>query len=160
MQETACNTVDPGSISVLGRSPREGNGNLLQYSYLESPMDRGDWWATVQGSQESDMTEWLNHHQSVTWVLGQLIPCRGSSQGRAQLSHWKWWLWAVLGLTDMCTFGSTRKTESQGLSTDWVICVDNPTKDIDWVGDVFLWQWCMIYPIVASMGSVIAALEL
>ena len=90
------------------------------------------------GSQESDMTEGLNHHQSVRWVLGQLIPCRGSSQGRAQLSHWKWWLWAVLGLTDMCTFGSTRKTESQGLSTDWVICVDNPTKDIDWVGDVFL----------------------
>ena len=70
------------------------------------------------GSQESDMTEWLNHHQSVRWVLGQLIPCRGSSQGRTQLSHWKWWPWAVLGLTDTCTFGSTRKTESQGLSTN------------------------------------------
>ena len=70
------------------------------------------------GSQESDMTEGLNHHQSVRWVLGQLIPCRGSSQGRAQLSHWKWWPWVVLGPTDTCTFGSTLKTESEGLSTD------------------------------------------
>ena len=32
---------DTGSIPKLGRSPREGNGNPLQYSYLENPMDRG-----------------------------------------------------------------------------------------------------------------------
>ena len=38
-----------GSISLLGRSPGEGNGYPLQYSYLENPMDRGAWWATVQG---------------------------------------------------------------------------------------------------------------
>ena len=31
----------------------EGNGNPLQYSCLGNPMDRGAWWATVQGSQES-----------------------------------------------------------------------------------------------------------
>ena len=41
MQET------PGSIPGLGRSPGEGNDNSLQYSYLESPMDREAWWATV-----------------------------------------------------------------------------------------------------------------
>ena len=34
---------DPGSIPVLGRSPGEGNGNPLQYSCLENPMDRGAW---------------------------------------------------------------------------------------------------------------------
>ena len=32
-----------------GRSPGEGNGNPLQYSWLENPMDRGTWWATVHG---------------------------------------------------------------------------------------------------------------
>ena len=37
----ACNAADPGSIPGLGRSPREGNGNPLQYSCLENPMDRG-----------------------------------------------------------------------------------------------------------------------
>ena len=37
---------DVGSIPGLGRSPGERNGNLLQYSCLEKPMDRGTWWAT------------------------------------------------------------------------------------------------------------------
>ena len=40
---------DIGSISGLGRSPRGGHGNPLQYSCLENPMDRGAWQATVQG---------------------------------------------------------------------------------------------------------------
>jgi len=38
---------DMGSIHGLGRSPRVGNGNPLQYSCLENPMDRGPWQATV-----------------------------------------------------------------------------------------------------------------
>ena len=38
---------DTGSILGLGRAPGEGNGNLLQYSYLANPMDRRAWWATV-----------------------------------------------------------------------------------------------------------------
>ena len=42
---------DPGSSTGLGRSPREGNGNPLQYSCLENHMDRGAWWATVHESQ-------------------------------------------------------------------------------------------------------------
>ena len=40
---------DMGSIPGLGRSPGEGNGNPLQYSCPENPMDRGAWWATVHG---------------------------------------------------------------------------------------------------------------
>ena len=36
-----------GWIPELGRSPGEGNGNLLQYSCLDNPEDRGAWWATV-----------------------------------------------------------------------------------------------------------------
>ena len=52
-KESACNMGDPGSIPRWGRSPGEGNGNLLQYSCLENPMDRGAWWATVQGVAKS-----------------------------------------------------------------------------------------------------------
>ena len=44
---SACNAGDLGSIPGLGRSPGEGNGNPLQYSCLENPMDRGAWQATV-----------------------------------------------------------------------------------------------------------------
>ena len=40
---SAGNAGDPGSIPGLGRSPGEGNGNRLQYSCLENPMDRGAW---------------------------------------------------------------------------------------------------------------------
>ena len=39
---------DMVSVPESGRSPGEGNGNPLQYSCLENPMDRGAWWATVQ----------------------------------------------------------------------------------------------------------------
>ena len=48
-KESACNAGDPGSIPGLGRSPREGNGNPLQYSRLENAMDTGAWPATVHG---------------------------------------------------------------------------------------------------------------
>ena len=50
-------TGDMGLIPGLGRSPRGGNGNPLQYSCLEKPMDRGAWWATVHGVTKSDMTD-------------------------------------------------------------------------------------------------------
>ena len=39
---------------------RKGNGNPLQYSCLENPMDRGAWWATAQSGEESDKTERLS----------------------------------------------------------------------------------------------------
>ena len=48
-KESACNAEDLGLIPGSGRSPGEGNGYLLQYSCLGNPMDRGAWWATVQG---------------------------------------------------------------------------------------------------------------
>ena len=51
VKASACNVGDPGSIPGSGRSPGEGNGNRLQKSCLENPMDGGAWWATVYGSQ-------------------------------------------------------------------------------------------------------------
>ena len=52
-------TRDASSVSVLGRSPGIGNGNVLQYSCLENSMDRGGWQATAHGATKS-MTEWLS----------------------------------------------------------------------------------------------------
>ena len=60
-KESACNAGDPGLIPGLGRSPGERNGNPLQYSCLENPMDRGAWRAIAHGfTKESDTTERLS----------------------------------------------------------------------------------------------------
>ena len=57
-KESVCNAEDLSSTPGLGNSPGEGNGNPLQYSWLENSMDRGAWWATVHGvSKELDKTE-------------------------------------------------------------------------------------------------------
>ena len=53
VKASACNEGDLGSIPGTGRSSGEGNGNPLQYSCLENPMDRGAWWATVHGVAKS-----------------------------------------------------------------------------------------------------------
>ena len=53
VKASACNVGDLGLIPGSGRSPGEGNGNPLQYSCLENPMDGGAWWATVHGVAKS-----------------------------------------------------------------------------------------------------------
>ena len=67
-----------GSIPGSGRSSGEGNGNPLQYSCLENPLDRGTWWATVHWVAELDTTEQLHFHFSQT----KLTQC-GLQQGAA-----------------------------------------------------------------------------
>ena len=55
---SAYNAGDLGSIPGSGRSPGEGNGNPLQYSYLENPMDGGTWLGySPWGRKESYITE-------------------------------------------------------------------------------------------------------
>ena len=60
-KESACSGGDRGSIPGLGRSLGGGHGSPLQYSYLEYPMDRGAWQATVHKVAETDMTEATEH---------------------------------------------------------------------------------------------------
>ena len=57
---SACNGGDPGSIPGLGKSPGEGNGNPLQYSCLENPMDRSLVGYSPWGRKELDTTEQLH----------------------------------------------------------------------------------------------------
>ena len=53
VKASACNVGDLSSIPGWGRSPGEGNGNPLQYSCLENPMDGGACWATVHSVAKS-----------------------------------------------------------------------------------------------------------
>ena len=57
-------TGDMGLTPGLGRPPRGGNGNPLQYSCLENPMGRGAWWATVHGVTKSDMADRAKAHST------------------------------------------------------------------------------------------------
>ena len=68
---------EAGSIPWSGRSPREGNGNPLQYCCLENPRDRGAWWATVHRVAKSQ-TQLSMHSQG--WR-----GCKGGRKGFRQL---------------------------------------------------------------------------
>ena len=57
VKASASNAGDLSSIPGSGRSPGEGNGNPLQCSHLENPMDGKAWWAAVHRVAESAMTE-------------------------------------------------------------------------------------------------------
>ena len=63
-KESACSAGNPGLIPGSGRSPGEGNGNPLQCSCLENPMERGGWRATVHGVAESRTQQSNFHHHT------------------------------------------------------------------------------------------------
>ena len=73
VKASACNMGDLGSIPGSGRSPGEGNGNPLQYSCLENPMDKEAWWATVHGVAKSrtQLSEWSYWYTVIDklWIL-------------------------------------------------------------------------------------------
>ena len=65
--ESTCNVGDAGSIPGSGRSPGDGNGNPLQYSCLENPMDRGAWRAIVHGVTQSQT--WLTNTYTLCIIM-------------------------------------------------------------------------------------------
>ena len=69
---SACNVGDLGSIPGSGRSPGEGNGNPLQYSFLENPMDGGAWWATVHwvAKSQTRLSDFTFTFFSLSWREG------------------------------------------------------------------------------------------
>ena len=71
--ESASIVGETGSIPGSGRSPGGGNGNPVQYSCLENPMDIGAWWATVHGVTELDMSEQLMHACTCRWIWGRAV---------------------------------------------------------------------------------------
>ena len=76
---SACNAGDLGSILGLGRSLGEGNGNPLQYSYLENPRDGGAWWATVHGVAKSQtrLSDFTSLLHFTSFILSATAKCRG-----------------------------------------------------------------------------------
>ena len=74
-KESAWQCKDMASIPGSGRSPREGNGNPLQYSCLGNPVDRGAWWATVHGVTKS--LTWLTHTRILLPNQGAVVLSSG-----------------------------------------------------------------------------------
>ena len=68
VKNSPVNAGDTGSIPRLGRSPEGGNGNLHQYFCLENSMDRGAWWAIVQGISESKTQLSDRTHTHIVYV--------------------------------------------------------------------------------------------
>ena len=71
-KESTSNAGDSGSIPGSGRVPGEGNGNPLQYSCWENPMDKGAWWAIVFGAgcKELDTTEHSHSARQTLYAAG------------------------------------------------------------------------------------------
>ena len=89
VKASVCNVGDLGSIPGSGRFPGEGNGNPLQYSCPENPVDGGAWWATVHGV--SDTTEWLHFHFTFIFKirrLSQIIHLESESSSVLSDSLW------------------------------------------------------------------------
>ena len=79
-KESTCNAGDPGFGPGLGRYPGGKNGNPLQYSCLENPMDGGAWWATAHGiakswPQLSDFT-FIDTIGLPRWLSGKESACQ------------------------------------------------------------------------------------
>ena len=109
-KESACNAGDQGLILGLGRSPRDGNGNPLQYSCLENPVDRGAWWASVHGVAQS--WTWLKRlsvHACIGERNGNPLQCSCLENPR---DRGAWWA-AIYGVAQSQTWLKRHSSSSQ-----------------------------------------------
>ena len=90
-KESVCNAGDQGSIAGPGRSPEERHGYPLQCFCLEKSMDRGAWWATVQGVPKS-WTQLSRQHFHFTFI---------KRSGRVKVLDYEVWVLASI----LCKFG-------------------------------------------------------
>ena len=139
VKASACNAGDPGSIPGLRRSLGEGNGNPLQYSCLENPMDGGAWWATVHAVAKSqtrlnDLTFTFHFHAlekemaTHSSVLAWRIPGTGEPGGLPSMgSHRVEHDWSDLAAAAAAIFfrglealGSMAKTTEDSA---WKVCL-------------------------------------
>ena len=92
---------DAGSIPGLGRSPEGGHGNPLQYSYLENPMNRGAWQATVHGVarvRHNLVTKPPWDPKSLMWV----VLCQTHTVSCHNLLAWRWMgNWVILKICNL-----------------------------------------------------------
>ena len=85
----AGDTRDSDLIAGWGRSPGGGNGNPLQYSCLENPMDRGAWWAKVHGITKSwTRLKWLSIHMGWLWKFQNVFI--GYATPKENRCMWVW----------------------------------------------------------------------
>ena len=136
---SAYNVADLGSIPVSGRSPGEGNGNPLQYSCLENPMDGGAWQATVHGISKSwtRLSDLTFTFFLVFWASQCLALGSASKQSQTEASRPVFCLITDLRgkkFRTMGVKGNDKKKKSQfkkcliKLSTDFKTFMRNPMK--------------------------------
>ena len=115
-KESTCTVVDLNLIPRLGRSPGEGNGNPLQYSCLENPMDGGVWWPTVHGVTRVDH-DWAT--SPFTFGL-QTMVCHSFHDPKVQFM---WCGWLKITYLCYCSFGDQSvKSVSMGYKgQDWFL---------------------------------------
>ena len=102
-----CHIHSSTVYNSLDMETREGYGTPLQYSCLENPMGRGSWWATVHGGhEESDMTERLHFHFSLSCIgegNGNPLQCSCLENPR---DGGAWWT-AIYGVSESDTTEAT-----------------------------------------------------
>ena len=94
VKASACNVGDPGLIPGSGRSPGKGNGNPLQYSCLENPMEGEAWWATIHGVAKSQIRLSDFTFTVTLWTVAFQSPL---STGFSRQEYWSGLLGPPLG---------------------------------------------------------------